>query len=145
MSLKAHGIANLGRDAELRYTPSGQAVANLALAFSHRGKDTETTQWVEGVLWGKQAEALAPHLSKGKKVAVDIRNLRVETYEGKNGTGSKLIGDIVDLEFASPKADNGQPSQQAPRQAPRPAQAPVARPPAPASSGFDDMDDDIPF
>lgn len=150
MSLKAHGIANLGRDAELRYTPSGQAVANLALAFSHKGKEGEITQWVDGILWGKQAESLSQYLTKGKKVSVDLRNMRVETFEGKNGTGTKLIGDIVDLEFASSKKDDGQPTQQAaPRQAPppRPAPAPIPQRPAapPPSSGFDDMDGDIPF
>lgn len=147
MSLKSHGIAHIGRDAEVRYTPNGSAVANLALAFSYRDKSGgDATQWVDAVLWGKQAESLGQYLTKGKRVSVDLRNVRLETYEGKNGPASKLVGDVVDLEFASTKSEDDKPSQQrqeAPRPAPQPRPAPSA-PPRPAS-GFDDMDDDVPF
>lgn len=151
MSLKGHGIAYIGRDPELRYTPNGQPVMNIALAFSFRDKSgQDATQWVDGTLWGKQAESLSQYLAKGKRVAVDIRNVRIEKYDGKNGSGSKLVGDIVDIEFASSKSEDGQQRSQPqeerkapPAQAPRPQ---TRQPAPPPSSGFDDMDsDDIPF
>ncbi len=69
-------IGHLGKDAELRAIPSGQSVAtfNLATADSWTGKDgkhTERTEWTRIVVWGKQAEALTPYLTKGKQIYVE--------------------------------------------------------------------------
>lgn len=144
--MKAIGLANIGRDVELRYLDNGDAVANIALAFSYGKKGADgkrPTQWVEAALFGKRAEALAPHLLKGKAVVAYLSDLHSETYEGKNGTGTKLVARVDDLELAGSKGDGAQPTRQQPEQ----QQRPPARPqPAPkASSGFADMDDDIPF
>ncbi len=69
-------IGHLGKDAELRAIPSGQSVAtfNLATSDSWTGKDgkhTERTEWTRIVVWGKQAEALTPYLTKAKQVYVE--------------------------------------------------------------------------
>lgn len=137
--MKAFGLARLGRDAEIRTTSNGEQVATLALAFSYGRKGSDgkrPTQWVDAALWGKRAEALAPYLLKGGLVSVSLEDVHVETFEGKNGPGHKLAARVVDVELAG-----GGERTAAPAPAPRPA----PRPPASASSGFDDMDSDIPF
>lgn len=134
------GLARIGRDAEIRTTPQGDKVASLSLAFNYgrKGEDGKRpTQWVEGALWGKAAEALAPYLTKGTSVSVTVDDIHIETFRKADNTeGVKLAGRVSSVELA------GSASQ-------RPAAPPPApRPPAPASkpsSGFDDMDDDIPF
>ena len=144
-------LARLGRDAELRFTPKGDAVCELALAvnYGRKGDDgNRPTQWISASLWGQRAEALAPHLSKGKLLYVVIEEPHIETYEGKNGAGSKMVGRIVSLEFAGGgQQQEGQPRQQAPQQRQQPAQQPAPRPQQgqPAGGGFSDFDDDIPF
>ena len=72
---QANLIGHLGADAELRQTQSGDSVANFTMATSERWTDKaggkqEKTTWHRIVLWGRQAEALAPYLVKGKQVAV---------------------------------------------------------------------------
>jgi single-strand DNA-binding protein len=142
--MKANGLARLGKDAEIRYLPNGDAVASLALAFSYGKKDESgkrPTQWVDASLWGKRAESLNQYLIKGTQVVAYLDDVRIETYEGKNGTGSKLVARVADLELV---AGNAAPQQAAaPRQAQRPAPAPAPKPST--GSGFDDMDDQIPF
>ena len=69
---------NLGRDPELRYTPSGQAVTNLSVATNEvwtdqQGERQERTIWWRVSVWGKQAEACSQYLSKGKQVLVEGR------------------------------------------------------------------------
>lgn len=137
------GLARLGRDAELRKTPEGDSVCSLSLAFNYgrKGQDgNKPTQWIEGTLWGKQAEALEQYLLKGKLICVTIDEPHIETFEGRNGPGTKLTGRISSLEFAG--GGEGQQRQPAPAQSAAPAQRPA---PAPAASGFDDDDSDIPF
>lgn len=144
------GLARLGRDAEIRTTPSGQPVASLSLAFNFglKGEDgNRPTQWVDAALWGKRAEVLVPYLKKGKQIVVTIDDPHIEEYEGRNGPGHKLAGTVSQIELVT----DGQQRQGQPQDAPRaPAPAPAPRPPAQApapraASGFDDMDDDIPF
>src|SRR6476619_1502918 len=69
-------VGNLGRDAELRYTPGGAAVATLNLATTEVWNDRnnqrqEKTEWHRVVLWGKQAESLQEYLTKGKQIYVE--------------------------------------------------------------------------
>lgn len=135
---KTFGLARIGRDVEVRFTPNGEAVANIALAFTYRNKGEKATQWVEASLWGKRAESLAPYLRKGGLIAVTVDDVHIETYEGKNGTGTKLVGRVSDVELAG----GGQEADTAEK--PKPAPTRTAQKPA-ASSGFDDMDSDIPF
>lgn len=147
--MHAFGLARIGRDVELRNTPSGDAVINLALAFSWGKKGADgyrSTTWVDATMWGKRAESLAPYLQKGGLVAVSLEEVHSETYQGKSGEGHKLVGRVVDIELAG---GGDKPQQQGYQQAPqqRQQQAPV-RAPAPqqrAPSGFDDMDESIHF
>lgn len=135
---KMFGLARLGRDAEIRTTGQGESVATLALAFSYGRKGSDgnrPTQWVDAALWGKRAEALAPYLTKGGLVSVVLEDVRIETFDGKNGPGHKLAGRVIDVELAGGGERTAAP---APRQAPAPRPAPA---PA-AGSGFDDMGDD---
>lgn len=130
--MKLIGIARIGKDAELRYTPGGKAVANISLAYNYgqKGQDgNRPTQWVEATLWDKQAERLATYLLKGAVFNVICRDVHIETYEGKNGTGSKLVGTIADIEFV-PKQVDGRVSE-----SPKTQVADVT----------DNFEDDIPF
>ena len=137
--MNAYGLARLGRDAELRTTGNGDSVATLALAFTRRVKGEKLTQWVDGALWGKRAEALAPYLLKGGLVAVTLEDMHIETFTGKNGEGHKLAARVIDVELAGGSKDSS--AAPAPQRPPAPPRAA----PAPASSGFQDVDDDIPF
>jgi single-strand DNA-binding protein len=155
--IHAFGMARLGRDAELRYTPNGDAVCNLSLAFSYGKKGDDgyrPTQWVDATLWGRRAEALTPYLLKGAQIAVAVEDLHIEFYKNRDGAEMpKLAARVVDVDLSG-----GAPPQERPvapsmaQRAPLPAAARTAAPPraparAPAAgpSGFDDMDDDIPF
>ena len=72
-------IGNLGKDAEVRVTPSGQSVANFSIATTETwtskddGEKKEKTEWHRIVLWGKAADSLQPYLTKGKSVAIEGR------------------------------------------------------------------------
>lgn len=150
--MKLIGLCRLGRDAELRYSNDGTPVASLAGAWNFGKKDSEgrqPSQWGEFALWGERAEKLAPYLLKGQQVYLIAGDAHVETFEKRDGgQGVKLVGRVESLEFGErPKGADGaaaprQASAPAPRPAPRPSAAPAAKP---APSGFDDMDDDIPF
>lgn len=110
------GLARLGRDAELRQTANGDSVTNLSLAFNYgrKGDDGKRpTQWVEGTLWGNRAEALCEYLVKGQAVCVTLDDVHTEEYEGRNGTGYKLVGTVSAVEFAgSPPEQQGSNQQQ---------------------------------
>lgn len=82
-------IGNLGRDPEIRYTPTGQAVTNFTLATSEsfttrEGKREDRTEWHRIVVWGKTAENCAQYLSKGRSVYVEGR-LQTREWEDKEG------------------------------------------------------------
>ncbi len=145
--MKASGLARIGRTVELRYMPQGDAVANIALAFSYGKKDADgnrQTQWVEAALYGKRAETLAPYLPKGGKVVAYLSDVHIESYEGKNGPGHKLVARVDDLELAGSKGDDAAPTQMQQTQA-KPQATRTTPATASGGSGFDDMDDDITF
>src|SRR4030081_893000 len=82
-------VGNLGRDAELRYTPAGAAVATLNMATTEvwndkAGQRQEKTEWHRTVLWGKQAESLQEYLTKGKQIYVEGR-LQTRQWDDKDG------------------------------------------------------------
>jgi single-strand DNA-binding protein len=149
--MKMIGLARLGRDAEVRYLPDGKAVANLSLAYvCGRKKDGEQyppSQWIDGSLWGKQAEALAPYLRKGAVHCFEISDVRIETYDGRNGEGFKLVG-RVDSVSLTPGGNREQSNDNAGSQQRERTQRPTqtGQPPrGQTGGGLDDMDDDIPF
>lgn len=129
-------LFRVGNDPQVRFTQGGDAVMSLSLAYNYGRKvdGKKPSQWIDASMWGKQAEALQPHLGKGMKVVCTIDDLHIEEYEGKNGKGHKLVGKIVGFDFADGKQSEG---------GNQPARQPAK--PAGGASGFDDMDDDIPF
>lgn len=153
--MKAHGLARLGNDAQLRYTSNNDPVVSLSLAFSYGKKGADgkrPTQWVDASMFGKRAESLSQYLVKGSQIVAYLEDVHIETYEGKNGQGTKLAGRLTDLELISERSMQDRPQeraqdrhqeQRAARPAARPASA--ATRPVAAGSGFDDMDNDVPF
>lgn len=138
------GLARLGKDAEVRQTQT-DSVCNLSLAFSYGRKGADgkrPTEWVDATLWGKRAEALAPYLLKGGLVFVTLDEVHNESFTKRDGTTAvKLVGKVADIELASSGT-----GQQAARPAtPTPPSRPAPAPRQAGGSGFDDMDDDIPF
>jgi len=137
--MKAHGICRVGRDAEVRFTPGGAAVANVSLAFTYgkKGDDGKRpTQWVDASLWGQRVESLAPYLTKGKQIVAYLEDVHIQTYTKGDGTqASKMTARIADLEFVA----GGEHAESQPKPQPKPQAAPAQ------DSGFDDMDGDIPF
>lgn len=139
--MKLIGCVRLGRDAELRYTGQGTAVAGLAGVYEYgkKGDDgKKPSQWVDLSLWGKQAEALAQYCLKGVVLEVTADEVHVETYQGKNGAGAKLVGKVISIAFApsQPRTDDNQ--RQAPRQT---AKEKCEQ----TSASMGDFDDGIPF
>ena len=141
--MKANGLARIGRDAEIRYTPGGAAVANVSLAFTYgkKGDDGKRpTQWVDASLWGQRAESLAPYIKKGGQIVAYLEDVSIQTFTKGDGTqATKMVARLVDLEFVADGSNDGQ--RAAPVQPQRPAPAPREA----GGSGFDDMNDDIPF
>jgi single-strand DNA-binding protein len=97
-------VGNLGRDAELRYTPGGAAVATLNMATTEvwndkAGQKQEKTEWHRIVLWGKSAESLAEYLTKGKQIYIEGR-LQTRQWDDKDGNKrytTEIRGDRVVL------------------------------------------------
>jgi single-strand DNA-binding protein len=82
-------IGNLGRDPEMRYTPSGKPVTSFSVAVSRswvkpEGERTETTDWFNVVAWGRLAEICSQYLTKGSMVFVEGR-LETRSWEAENG------------------------------------------------------------
>jgi single-strand DNA-binding protein len=143
MSVSIFG--RIGRDAELRRTSSGDAVCSVPVAvdYGRKGPDgKKPTQWYEATLWGKQAEALAPYLLKGKQVFLTGTDLHIESFSKADGSqGTKLVCRAGEIKFAS----DGQQQQAAPQQRQQPQrQAPQQSQQAAPPDAFDDSLD-IPF
>lgn len=155
-------VGNCGRDPEIRYLPSGQAVANVSVATSSRRKDRNTgetvedTQWHRVTFYDRLAEIAGEYVRKGRPIYVEGR-LKYGKYTDQSGV-EKATVDIIatELQLLGGREGMGGPSDgdegSAPPPARRPAPPPRAAAPAPRqapaprpASGFDDMDDDIPF
>jgi single-strand DNA-binding protein len=157
-------IGNLGRDPEVRYTPSGSAVCNVSLATTRSwksrdsGERQEETEWHRVVFYDRLAEIAGEYLKKGRSVYVEGR-LKTRKWQDKDGVekytteiiaeemkmlgGREGMGGGDDTGYGD-EGGSSRPAAQRPAAAPR---APAQRPAAPqkSSTGFDDMDDDIPF
>lgn len=136
-------LGNVGRDPEVRYLPSGKAVANFSIATSTRRKDKasgetlEETQWHRITCFERLAEIAGEYVKKGKAVYVE-GSIKYGKYTGNDGaekstvdilaSSLQLIGGRDEVERSTPSA--------------APPRNPVSMP---AKSGFEDMDDDIPF
>jgi single-strand DNA-binding protein len=154
-------VGNCGRDPEIRYLPSGSAVANVSVATTSKRKDKtsgesiEETQWHRVTFFDRLAEIVGEYVKKGRPIYVEGR-LVYRKYTDKDGI-EKTATDIVatEMQLLGGREGMGGPSggDEDGGGAPRRAPAPASRPSAPAqrpaaskpSTGFDDMDDDIPF
>jgi single-strand DNA-binding protein len=92
-------VGNLGRDPELRATPSGQSVCNFSLATTERftdrgGQQRDQTEWHNIVVWGKQADLCGQYLKKGRQVYVEGR-LTTRQYDAKDGSGKRYRTEVV--------------------------------------------------
>jgi single-strand DNA-binding protein len=92
-------IGNLGRDPEVRSTPSGQPVASFTLATSRKWRDKngqrqEQTEWHSIVVWGKQAEIAGQYLTKGKQIYIEGR-LQTRSWDDRNTGEKKYKTEII--------------------------------------------------
>ncbi len=97
-------IGNLGSDPEIRYTPSGEAIANLSMATTETWKDKagekhEATEWHRVVFFGKQAEICGEYLKKGALVFVQgqIRTRKWQDKDGQDRYTTEIRGDILKM------------------------------------------------
>jgi single-strand DNA-binding protein len=147
-------LGNCGRDPEVRYLPSGQAVANVSIATSSKRKDknsgemVEDTQWHRVTFYDRLAEIAGEYVKKGRPIYVEGR-LKYGVYTDKTTGVEKNTVDIIatELQLLGGREGMGAPAGEdgGARSAPRSAVPAAAKAPAAAKSGFDDMDDDIPF
>ena len=144
-------VGNLGRDAELRYTPGGAAVATLNLAttevFKDReGQKKEDTQWHRVILWGKTAESLQDYLTKGKQIYVEGK-LQTRKWKDKDGNDkytTEVRGDRVVLLSGGGRGDGAGRGEGAGRSTPAAAAGDDFSHGEPGGS-VELTDDDIPF
>ena len=158
-------VGNLGRDPEMRSFPNGDQVANVTLATTDRWKDKQSgearehTEWHRLVFNGRLAEIAGQYLRKGSQIYVEgsIRTRKWQDQQsGQDRYSTEIRVDQMQMlgsrqGMGGPADDGGgdAPPAAAPRRAAPPPARAAAAPAAPAaakpSSGFDDMDDDIPF
>lgn len=150
-------IGNLGRDPEIRYMPSGDAMANFSIACTDSFKDKsgakqERTEWVRIVMFGKQAEIAGEYLKKGSSVYIEgrMQTRKWTNKEGQDQYTTEIVADRMQMlggrsgggnsfEVMDDDMGMGAPAAAAPQRQQAPASRPAAAP------SIDDMDDDIPF
>jgi len=152
-------IGNLGRDPEVRYAPSGSAICNVTMATTRnwKNKDTgerqEETEWHRVVFYDRLAEIAGEYLKKGRPVYVEGR-LKTRKWTDKDGVEkytTEIIADQMQLlgsregGGSAPADEGGGGQQAAPRTMPARSAPAAGKPAGKSSTGFDDMDDDIPF
>lgn len=97
----------LGADGELRTTQSGEKVLGFRVANDVGFGDRKTTQWVDCSIWGRRAESLAPHLTKGKSVVVS-GEVTLREYEKRDGTrGAGLSVRVAEIDFTGGAREEG--------------------------------------
>ena len=154
-------VGNLGKDPEMRSFPNGDQIANVSIATTDKWKDKTTGEMKEATEWhrinfnGRLAEIVGQYLKKGSQVYVE-GSLRTRKWTDKDGVEKftteiradqmQMLGGRQGMGGGGGGDDGGGNNYSAPRPA-MPAARPAAAKPAAAkaASGFDDMDDDIPF
>ena len=139
-------IGNLGRDPEMRYTPSGRAVARFPLATGEvwndaEGNRQERTEWHNIVVWGKQAETCSQYLAKGRQVFIEgaIRSRAYDDRDGNRRYITEIIGQRVQF-LGSRGGGGGEVGPGVP-----PPTTPDEEQAGPPAAGGGADDDDIPF
>lgn len=161
-------VGNLGADPEVRYLPSGDAIANIRLATTDRYKDKasgemkEATEWHRVAFFGRLAEIVNEYLKKGSAVYIEGR-LRTRKWQGQDGQdrySTEIVADQMQMlggrggSGGGGMGDDGGYSREGAERGSRSAGGGgsgargggvASRPSAPAGGGLDEMDDDIPF
>jgi len=139
-------VGNLGADPEIRYMPSGEAVANLRLATTDSWKDKdgnkqETTEWHRVSFFGRQAEVCGQYLKKSSQIYVEgsIRTRKWQDKDNQERFTTEIRGDRMQMLGRREGA-----GEAPPRESSAPARNGGSKPAAPAGN-FNDFDDDIPF
>jgi len=136
-------VGNIGADPTIRYMPSGDAVASIAVATTNKWKDKATGEQREAVEWhkisafGKLAEIMGQYLKKGSQVYIEGK-LKTRKYTDKDGVekySTDIVADVMQML-------GGKPDQSDQSSGVRPQSKPAQSKPEP---DFSDIDDDIPF
>lgn len=162
-------LGNVGRDPEIRYSASGMAMCNISLATSSKRKDKNTGEVIEETAWhrvqfyDKLAEIVSQYVKKGKSIYVEgrIKYGKFTDQAGVEKNTVDIVAESMQLLGGRDDDQGGRQQEQRPQQEqggyrnsggrPAPGTAPAPRQAAPQrqapqqSSGFDDMDSDIPF
>lgn len=128
-------IGHAGRDAEVRYTASGMAVANVSIAVSSKVKGEEKTEWVSLQFFDKLAEIAGEYVKKGSPIFVEGR-LQTRKWTDKEGAdrySTEIVVNTMQLLGSKPESSGGKHESRS-----------TAKPAA-AQKSFEDMDDDVPF
>lgn len=149
-------IGNLGRDPEVRYMPSGDAMCNLNMATTDTWRDKagekqEKTEWHRVVMFGKQAEVAGEYLKKGSPVYIEgrLQTRKWTDKEGQDRYTTEIVADRMQMlgsrsggseRMSSPPDSDDAPSPGGDRKAAGSKSAG-----AKAGGNFDDLEDDIPF
>jgi single-strand DNA-binding protein len=144
-------IGRLGRDPEVKYTPSGSPVAKFSLAtdevFKDRsGEQQKRTEWHNIVAWNKLAEICGEYLTKGKLVYIEgsIRSRQWEDQAGNKRTAYDIVA--RDMKMLGSKAESDRAAAAAVAPPPSAERPPVEKPPAPEPPGEPEItDEDVPF
>ena len=165
-------VGNLGKDPEVRYMPSGGAICNVTVATTRQWKNKESgekqeeTDWHRIVFFDRLAEIAGEYLKKGRSVYVEgrLRTRKWTDKEGKDQYTTEIVA--TDMQMLGSREGSGgggggghassdeegggggyseRSAPQRPASASRPAATAAARPAPKSTTGFDNMDDDIPF
>lgn len=148
-------IGNLGRDPELRHTPTGMAVCTISVATTFKSREGDQTEWHKVIYFDKTAETIAEHFTKGKPIYVEgrIQSRKYEDRQGNERTAYEIVGEKFNF-LPSGTRDQGsgqtkQPQQQygppATKNAYAQASGGSAKPVQQSVQDIEQMDDDIPF
>ena len=128
----AIGIARIGNEPVVRFTPAGKPALQLSLAYQYGRKNDQgeyPTQWVDATMWGERTEKLAPMLKKGDRIYVELRDVHMDSFTRKDGSpGSNIKATIEKIEFIESRKQEQRPALTQPK-----------------NSVVDMPDDDIPF
>ncbi|NVK31716.1 MAG: single-stranded DNA-binding protein [Gammaproteobacteria bacterium] len=148
-------VGNLGADPDVRYMPSGGAVANLSIATTEQWRDKQTgetkdrTEWHRVVLFNRLGEIAGEYLKKGAQVYIEgkLQTRKWQDQSGQDRYSTEIVGSEMQMlgggsmrGGSAPFEAGGQPAPP-----PMPSNRPAQAPQAPAPNAFPDFDDDIPF
>ena len=144
-------VGNLGRDPEVRYSPSGAAIANVTIATSEGWKDKQTgemqerTEWHRVVFFSRLAEIAGEYLRKGSQIYIEGR-LQTRKWQDKEGQ-DRYTTEVVanELQMLGSRGGGSGQMQDSSNQFDQSAPSSAPAPSKPAAKNFDDFDDDIPF